>query len=109
MVQVQGIFAELDKSLLIKKLNHARDKIRQEKGRCEGQKPYGTEPGEEEILKKARYMRRRSRYQEKPTPYREIAEKLNEEGYKTRQKKETGQDRERPDDCPKSQKRLPGL
>jgi DNA invertase Pin-like site-specific DNA recombinase len=84
MIQIQGIFAELDKSLTVKKLRKSREKIRKETGRCEGVKPYGSTPDEAEILKKIRYMRRRSRYQTKPLSYRAIAEKLNDERIKTR-------------------------
>lgn len=84
MIQIQGIFAELDKSLTVKKLRKSREKIRKETGRCEGVKPYGTTPDEAEILKKIRYMRRRSRYQTKRISYRAIAEKLNDERIKTR-------------------------
>ena len=40
MVQMQGVFAELDKSMLVKKLRKARDRKRQETGRCEGPKPF---------------------------------------------------------------------
>ena len=57
--QIQGIFAELDKSLLVKKLRKAREWVRKEKGKCEGPKKYGHTKEEAEILKKIRYMRRR--------------------------------------------------
>ena len=87
MIQIQGVFAELDKSLLVKKLRKSREKIRTEKGRCEGVKPYGTTPEEAEIKKKMVYMRRRSRYQAKPMSYRAIAEALNNDGIFTRHNK----------------------
>ncbi len=41
LIQMQAVFAELDKSMLVKKLAAARKKIREEKGKCEGQKAYG--------------------------------------------------------------------
>lgn len=89
LVQMQGIFAELDKSLLVKELRHARDRVRKEKGRCEGQKPYGYTQEEKEILKEARYMRRKTWKEPKQRrTYREIAENLNERGVKTRQGRE---------------------
>ena len=87
MIQIQGVFAELDKSLLVKKLRKSREKMRAEKGRCEGVKPYGTTPEEAEIKKKMVYMRRRSRYQTKPMSYRAIAEALNNDGISTRHNK----------------------
>ena len=34
LIQIQGVFAELDKSLLVKKLRKAREKVRKEKGKC---------------------------------------------------------------------------
>jgi hypothetical protein len=80
---MQGIFAELDKSMLIKRLHKARQKVKKEKGRCEGQKPYGATPQEAEILKRVRYMRRSSKYQRGMT-YQAIADKLNEEGITTK-------------------------
>ena len=83
LIQMQGIFAELDKSMLIKRLHKARQKVKKEKGRCEGQKPYGATPQEAEILKRVRYMRRSSKYQSGMT-YQAIADKLNEEGITTK-------------------------
>jgi hypothetical protein len=58
-----------------------------EKGRCEGPKPYGHTPEEAEILKRVRYMRRRSRTQQKRRTFDSIAEELNREGITTRQGK----------------------
>lgn len=84
LIQIQGIFAELDKSLTVKKLRKAREKVRKDRGRCEGVKPYGSTPEEAHLLKKMIYMRRRSRYQTKPMSYRAIADKLNEDGIMTR-------------------------
>jgi DNA invertase Pin-like site-specific DNA recombinase len=83
IIQMQGIFAELDKSMLINRLHKARQKVKKEKGRCEGQKPYGTTPQEAEILKRVRYMRRSSKYQRGMT-YQAIADKLNEDGITTK-------------------------
>ena len=85
LVQIQGIFGELDKSLLVRKLRSAREKIRQEKGRCEGPKPFGTLEGESEVLKTIRRLRRKPRNGgRKRMPYQSIAEKLNCRGLKPR-------------------------
>ncbi len=85
LVQIQGIFGELDKSLLVRKLRNAREKIRQEKGRCEGPKPFGTLEGESEVLKTIRRLRRKPRNGgRKRMPYQSIAEKLNCQGLKPR-------------------------
>lgn len=88
LVQMQGVFAELDKSLLVRKLRKARDKTRQEKGRCEGPKFFGETPEEKEILKRVQYMRRLPRGLNKTRrTYQSIADELNTEGIKTRQGK----------------------
>jgi len=84
LIQIQGIFAELDKSLLVNKLRKAREKVRKEKGKCEGPKSYGHVKDEAEILQKIRYMRRRSKGQKKTRTYQSIANKLNREGIITR-------------------------
>lgn len=80
MVQMQGIFAELDKSLLVKKLRKSREQIRRAKGKCEGRKGYkDTEKGTE-ILREIRRLRRRRKGRVRRT-FNEIAERLNEQGY----------------------------
>jgi len=80
MVQMQGIFAELDKSLLVKKLRKSREQIRHEKGKCEGRKGYkDTEEGAE-ILREIRRLRRKRKGMVRTT-FNEIAEILNEQGY----------------------------
>jgi len=38
MRQIAGTFAELEKARLVAKLRHARERIRSEKGKCEGRK-----------------------------------------------------------------------
>lgn len=40
MIQIQGVFSELEKGLLVKKLRKARDAKREETGKCEGRKSY---------------------------------------------------------------------
>ncbi len=92
IIQMQGIFAELDKSLIVKKLKLAREKVKKEKGKCEGAKHYGeVNDDEKAIIKKIIYMRRLSRGQVKRLSYQKIAVKLNKEGIKTlRNKKWTG-------------------
>lgn len=85
LVQIQGVFGELDKSLLVRKLRTAREKIRHEKGRCEGSKPFGTLDGEADILKTIRRLRRKPRNSHrKRMSYHAIAEKLNRKGFKPR-------------------------
>ena len=40
MRQIAGAFAENEKARLVSKLRHARERIREEKGKCEGRKPH---------------------------------------------------------------------
>jgi len=80
MIQMQGIFAELDKSLLVKKLRLARERKRKE-GKCEGRKSYTeTNP---EVIREIKRLRRKPKGG-KPKTYREVAEELNQRGFKTR-------------------------
>ena len=79
LVQIQGVFAELDKSLLVRKLRKGRDAKRAETGRCEGRKPFGEHPGEEETLTRIRELRRKPRGKSRK-PIAEIARILNSEG-----------------------------
>ena len=52
MVQIQGVFAQLDKRLLVRKLRVAREAKRKTTGRCEGVKPFGALPGEQAIVER---------------------------------------------------------
>lgn len=81
MVQMQGIFAELDKSLTVKKLRNAREKIRKESGKCEGRKGYKETDEGSEILREIRRLRRKRKGRVRRT-FNEIAEALNEQGYR---------------------------
>ena len=88
LIQIQGVFAELDKSQLVVKLKKGREKKKAEQGKCEGRKHYGEESEEErKIIKRITYMRRLSRGAEKRKSFQEIADILNKEGIKTRLEK----------------------
>ena len=50
MRQIMGAIAEYDESMVVLKLRGARQRMRAHGGRCEGAKPYGTQPGEAESL-----------------------------------------------------------
>lgn len=94
LVQIQGIFAELDKNMLIAKLrkgllrNRLKDGLAKgfseedaiKNGRCEGRKPYGKLPGEAEVLAEMR------RLSESLIP-KEVCCMLNQSGYRTRYNK----------------------
>jgi hypothetical protein len=93
MVQMQGVFAQLDKSTLVLKLWKARQRIRQE-GRqpgaknyspdpvqnhvVDGRKPYGHRPGEAAVIERMATMRTGGNF------FDAIAEALNAEGVKSR-------------------------
>jgi site-specific DNA recombinase len=78
LVQIQGIFAELDKNLLVAKLRKARQRTRQREGRCEGRKPFGEREGELEVIERIQKLAG------KGMNYTEIADKLNADGLPTR-------------------------
>jgi len=83
MIQVQGVFAELDKSMLVAKLRKAREAKKAKTGRCEGRKPYGYYEGEEALVKRIKQLHRKPRGGKRLGPY-QIARILNREGWPTR-------------------------
>jgi DNA invertase Pin-like site-specific DNA recombinase len=78
LVQIQGIFSELDKNLLVAKLRKARVRQRELTGKSEGRKAYGAKPGEKEVLDRMILLRSQN---VKPD---QIAQILNAEGVPTR-------------------------
>jgi DNA invertase Pin-like site-specific DNA recombinase len=84
LVQMQGIFSELEKSLLVKKLRIAREKMRETRGKCEGQKGYSeVDP---DLIKRIRRLRRLPfKGATKKRTFQEIANILNTEGRSTKQ------------------------
>ena len=90
MIQVQGIFSELDKNLLVRKLRKARDAKKKATGKCEGIKRFGENNAEEQaIIKKIRYLRRLPRgLNKKRATYQSICDQLNAEGLTTQRGKE---------------------
>jgi len=53
LVQMQGVFSELEKAMMVKKLRAARDRIRKKTGKCEGRRGY-SEAASAEIVKHIR-------------------------------------------------------
>lgn len=85
LVQIQGVFAQLDKRLLVRKLRLARESKRKTNGRCEGRKPYGATPNEAAILTRIRALRRRgSPMRGRRLSFAKIAATLNSEKVPTR-------------------------
>ncbi|MFC1765104.1 recombinase family protein [Planctomycetota bacterium] len=83
IVQIQNNIAELDKRLLVRKLRMAREAKKAKTGRCEGRKPYGYYPGEQDVIRRIRQLARKPRG-EKRMGCRAIAQQLNAEGIRTR-------------------------
>jgi len=83
MVQIQGVFAELEKANLVGKLRHARDAKTAATGKCEGAKFYGEDdPAEREVLKTIKSLHRLRRGKRKGPGT--IATILNKRGIKPR-------------------------
>ncbi len=78
MRQMLGVFAELDRKSIVIKLKAARERVKQQKGRCEGRKPYGFYGTEVDNLNKIKALRADGQN------YEEIARAMNAEGRKTR-------------------------
>jgi len=78
MRQIMGAIAEYEKAMLVLKLRGARMRMRAKTGRCEGAKPYGTFPGESEVIERMKALRAT------PMGFDRIAGALNAEGIKPR-------------------------
>jgi DNA invertase Pin-like site-specific DNA recombinase len=72
--QIFGSVAQYDKAMLVSKLKVARQRKKEQEGRCEGQKPYGSLPGEQETHAKILQMARAG------FGYSAIARALNQMG-----------------------------
>lgn len=77
LVQIQGVFAELEKGLLVKKLRVAREQKRDVTGKCEGRK--SVSEAAPEVLAEVRRLRR-TKPGQKQMSYAKIAERFNTEG-----------------------------
>lgn len=75
LVQMQGVFAQLERGLLVKKLRQARDRAKAKDGKCEGRK--NTREVAPEVVALVQSLRR------KRMSYRQIAEHLNGQGILT--------------------------
>ena len=83
MVLMQGVFAQLEKKMLVAKLRKARQRTRARTGRCEGRKPFGERPGEQETLARMRQLYRK-RPKRKRLSFGKIARTLDAEERPTR-------------------------
>lgn len=80
LIQMQGIFAELEKNLLVKKLRVARERKKAKTGKCEGRKSYSE--SNPEIIREIKRLRRKSKNR-KPMSFSQIATYLNDNGHRT--------------------------
>ena len=83
MVQIQGAFAELDKTMLVRKLKRGREAKREASGGCEGRKPFGHYEGEQQTLDRIRQLRRKPRGGDRLS-FGSVATALNKEAVPTR-------------------------
>jgi len=81
--QVLGAVAQFEKAVIVSKLKAARVRQKKLTGRCEGRKPYGTRPGEADVVALIHKLRRKPRGGERLS-FAAIAERLNAEGQPTR-------------------------
>ncbi len=81
LVQIQGVFAELEKNLLVKKLKTARVNKKIATGKCEGRKGYQDTDGALSIVREIKRLRRKPRGGgTKRKTYQQIADILNADG-----------------------------
>lgn len=78
LIQIQGIFSELEKNLLVKKLRLARESKRLEEGKCEGRKGWRECPNKREALvAKIKELRRKPKGKKRLT-FVEVADEINQ-------------------------------
>jgi site-specific DNA recombinase len=91
LIQIQGVFAELDKNQIVRKLRNGRDKAKKEneeikkltldgRGKCEGRKSY--KEINQELIKAAKKLYRKPRHGTK-LPLLKISSRLYEMGFMT--------------------------
>ena len=79
--QFMGAIAQWEKTVIVQKLRGARQRAKAKHGRCEGAKPYGTLPGEAEVVERIRELRAEG------LGFDRLAAQLDKEGIKTRRGK----------------------
>lgn len=57
MRQFMGAIAEWEKSMIVRKLRAARNRVKAKTGRCEGAKPYGYFEGEQAVIERMQRLR----------------------------------------------------
>jgi len=80
LVQIQGVFSELEKNLLVRKLSSARNRKKAEPGKCEGRKSYHE--SNPELIAEIKRLRRKPR-KGKRLSLNKTLESLNNSGFTT--------------------------
>lgn len=84
LIQIQGVFAELEKNQLVRRLKKGRERARFTRGKCEGRKAYGETPEEKTVIRRAKALRRKKRNGKPGCTLQEIADRFNGEGITTK-------------------------
>lgn len=79
--QILGAVSEFDKAMTVAKLKGARDRVRRQRGKCEGRKSYEEREGGEELVTLARELQRNPNG--RPHSLRKVAARLAERGFVT--------------------------
>ena len=82
--QILAVVSQFEKTSIVAKLRKARERKRAETGACEGVKPFGTFPGEAEIIEEMRRLRRKPIGKAKRASFARIAAALNARGLPSR-------------------------
>lgn len=78
VIQIQGIFTELDKSLTVKKLRAAWERVKADTGKCEGRKGYQDSADASALITEIKRLRRKPRGRGKRRlTYQQVATRLN--------------------------------
>jgi site-specific DNA recombinase len=84
LVQIQGVFSELEKNQLVRRLKKGRERAKKANGKCEGRKAYGETPEEAQVIRRIKAWRRTRKNGVKGATLQEIADRLNAEGVTTK-------------------------
>jgi DNA invertase Pin-like site-specific DNA recombinase len=79
--QILGAVSEFDKAMTVAKLKGARDRVRRERGKCEGRKSYAEREGGQELIAAARELHRNP--DGRPPSLRQVAAALAGRGFVT--------------------------
>lgn len=79
LIQIQGVFAELEKNLQIKRLRVARERIRAAAGKCEGRK--STSERDPALITQIKKLRRKQKGIDKRMSFSQVANILNAHGF----------------------------